>query len=283
MRKLRSVLYVDDDPDICAVVQATLSLIGKFSVDVAGSGDMAIRLAVQRQPDLILMDVMMPDLDGPSTLRHLRADPRTAVIPIIFLTAKVLPGEVAQLTQLGALGVIAKPFDPTHLCANIQARWESQFSGSETAAREGSELRAATAEISALDVEFIARARKDAVRLREMLARAVAGELAALGEVERVAHSIHGTAAMFGLPSLSDCGGLIEKLAERAIGAAAQAEHETYSRLLQELIEGTTSFAAAVSAAEADRPRHAATPPCAIVPNSHKAASPAGDTQSAPG
>ena len=119
-------------------------------------------------------------------------------------------------------------------------------------------------------MEFITRARKDATRLREMLGRAVDGDLTALGEVERIAHSIHGTAAMFGYPRVSDCGGVIERLAERAIGAAAQAEHGTHSRLLQELIDGTASFAAAVSAAEADRPRHAATPPCAIVPNSHK-------------
>ena len=101
MRKLHSVLYVDDDPDICVVVQAALILIGKLAVDVASSGDMAIRLAMQRQPDLILMDVMMPGLDGPSTLRRLRADPRTALIPIIFLTAKVLPGEVGTASAAG--------------------------------------------------------------------------------------------------------------------------------------------------------------------------------------
>ena len=109
------------------------------------------------------------------------------------------------------------------------------------------------AETSALDIEFITRARKDAIRLREMLGRAVDGDLTALEEVERIAHGIHGTAAMFGLPGVSDCGGVIERLAERAIGAAGQAEPGTQSRLLQELIDGTASLAAAVSAAEAAR------------------------------
>ncbi len=252
MKKLHSVLYVDDDPDICVVVQAALTLIGGLVVDVASSGEMAIGLALQGQPDLILMDVMMPGLDGPSTLRRLRAEPRTALIPIIFLTAKVLPGELAQLLQLGALGVIAKPFDPAHLCANLHARWEGLAAPSEADSHAPGAARIAR-QPSALDIEFITRARKDATRLREMLGRAVDGDLAALGEIERIAHGIHGTAAMFGLPRVSDCGGVIERLAERAIGAAAQAEPETQSRLLQELIDGTASLAAAVSAAEAAR------------------------------
>ena len=192
------------------------------------------------------MDVMMPGLDGPSTLRRLRADPRSALIPIIFLTAKVLPGELAQLLQLGALGVIAKPFDPAHLCADLHARWQGRDAPSEADSHAPGSARIAP-QPSALDIEFITRARKDAIRLREMLGRAVDGDLTALEEVERIAHGIHGTAAMFGLPGVSDCGGVIERLAERAIGAAGQAEPGTQSRLLQELIDGTASLAAAVS------------------------------------
>ena len=112
IQKLRSALYVDDDPDICAVVRATLRMSGDLNVRLASSGEQAIALATEQRPDLILMDVMMPVLDGPSTFKRMQERRATAEIPVIFLTAKVLPFEVAQFLKLGAIGVIGKPFDP---------------------------------------------------------------------------------------------------------------------------------------------------------------------------
>src|SRR5580700_2049527 len=109
-RECRSILYVDDDPDICEVVQTTLCLIAGLDVHTAGSGEEAIDLAYELRPDLILMDVMMPGLDGPATFERIRNSTLINDIPLIFLTAKVLPAEIAHFLRLGAIGVIGKPF-----------------------------------------------------------------------------------------------------------------------------------------------------------------------------
>jgi len=94
-RELQSVLYVDDDPDICSVVQATLRLVPGLNVQTADSGQRAIDLAYELRPDLVLMDVMMPGLDGPATFGRMRESALLSKIPVIFMTAKVLPAEIA--------------------------------------------------------------------------------------------------------------------------------------------------------------------------------------------
>src|ERR1700683_4730469 len=114
-RDLRSVLYVDDDADIRTIAQIALSVSGELQVDVPQSGLEALTLARQLQPDVLLLDVMMPDLDGTATLKRMRLDPEIAHIPVIFVTAKAMPREVALFRELGALGIIAKPFDPMQL------------------------------------------------------------------------------------------------------------------------------------------------------------------------
>src|ERR1700733_13287666 len=91
MRDLQSVLFVDDDSDICSVVRATLRLVPGLDVQTADSGRRAIDLAYELRPDLVLMDVMMPGLDGPSTFKRMRETILLAHIPVIFMTAKVLP------------------------------------------------------------------------------------------------------------------------------------------------------------------------------------------------
>src|SRR5580704_16999912 len=115
VRDFQSVLYVDDDPDICSVVRATLRLVPGLYVQTADSGERAIDLAYELRPDLVLMDVMMPGLDGPSTFNRMRESAVLAHIPVIFMTAKALPAEISQFLQLGAIGVIVKPFDPLRL------------------------------------------------------------------------------------------------------------------------------------------------------------------------
>ncbi len=114
------VLVVDDDPSLLRIAALALERLGGFEVVEAGSGVEAIERASHTRPDLILLDVMMPELDGPGTLARLRADPVTAGIPIVFLTAKAQPGEVDALVRLGALGVIAKPFDPLALSSEVR-------------------------------------------------------------------------------------------------------------------------------------------------------------------
>lgn len=121
---LRTVLYVDDEPDIREVVLMSLSLVGQLDVHSCESGEQALQLLPQIKPDLVLLDVMMPGMDGPSTLKRMRADPQSAGIPVIFMTAKAMPQEVARFRELGAVAVIPKPFDPMQLANQVLAVWE---------------------------------------------------------------------------------------------------------------------------------------------------------------
>ena len=117
---IQKVLYCDDEPDIRKIARMSLASIGGWSVSLASSGQEAIALAIQVQPDVILLDVMMPGMDGPATLEQLRENPLTSDIPVVFLTAKVQPHEVESYLKLGAVGVIAKPFDPITLPDQIR-------------------------------------------------------------------------------------------------------------------------------------------------------------------
>jgi CheY-like chemotaxis protein len=122
---LSRILLVEDDPDIQAVGRLALELVGGFTVVICSSGQEALQQAPAFAPDLILLDVMMPGMDGPTTLQALRATATTAATPVIFMTAKVQPQERAQYVSLGAVGVIAKPFDPMSLSTTIQGIWSS--------------------------------------------------------------------------------------------------------------------------------------------------------------
>ncbi len=123
MSRLNRILLVEDEPDIQAVVRLSLEMVGQFQVEVCGSGEAALKRVKGFSPELILLDVMMPGLDGPATLAALRADPSTASIPVIFMTAKVQPQEVQHYKSLGALEVIAKPFDPMQLPERLHTIW----------------------------------------------------------------------------------------------------------------------------------------------------------------
>ena len=118
-RKLEKVLIVDDEPDIRRVGQMSLELVGQLEVVLASGGEEALAVAAQERPDVILLDVMMPRLDGPATLALLRRAPETADIPVIFMTAKAQKAEVDGYLALGAKGVIFKPFDPMTLSQEI--------------------------------------------------------------------------------------------------------------------------------------------------------------------
>jgi CheY-like chemotaxis protein len=120
---LRSVLYVDDEPDIREVAEMSLSLVDGLSVHVCESGERALELLPQLEPDLVLLDVMMPGTDGPTTLQRMRANPAVAHVPVIFVTAKAMPQEVARFRELGAVAVIAKPFDPMQLGTQVTKIW----------------------------------------------------------------------------------------------------------------------------------------------------------------
>ena len=121
---LREILYVDDEPDIREIVQMALGLVPTLSVSTADSGTRALQSMQASKPDLVLLDVMMPNMDGPTTLQQMRSRPELQAIPVIFMTAKAMPQEVARFRALGAAAVIAKPFDPMLLAEHVLAIWE---------------------------------------------------------------------------------------------------------------------------------------------------------------
>ena len=123
--QLKHVLCIDDEPDILEVAKMALETIGDFNVTSCGSGREGIHQAEILKPDIILLDVMMPEMDGPSTLKLLQANPVVANIPVIFMTAKVQPSELADYLALGAIGVIPKPFDPMTLSGDVEAFWKA--------------------------------------------------------------------------------------------------------------------------------------------------------------
>jgi CheY-like chemotaxis protein len=122
---LREILYVDDEPDIREIVQMALGLAPSLTVSTADSGLHALESMKTKRPDLVLLDVMMPNMDGPTTLQQMRSQPELQSIPVIFMTAKAMPQEVARFRALGAAAVIAKPFDPMSLGEHVFAIWEA--------------------------------------------------------------------------------------------------------------------------------------------------------------
>lgn len=121
---LDRILYIEDAADIQAIARLALEKLGGFTLELCASGEEALRKAPGFKPDLVLVDVMMPQMDGPTTVAELRALPGLGDVPVIFVTAKVMPEEVARYRELGALDVIAKPFDPMTLPDQIRRIWE---------------------------------------------------------------------------------------------------------------------------------------------------------------
>ena len=123
---LQRILYIEDDEDIAAIAGLTLEVIGKFDVHHFSSGAAAIAAYGEVEPHLILVDVMMPQLDGPATMTQLMKAHGAACTPFIFMTARAQLHEQAHYRALGALDVIVKPFDPMTLCQKIQEIWDQK-------------------------------------------------------------------------------------------------------------------------------------------------------------
>ncbi|MFZ6863834.1 response regulator [Undibacterium sp. Ji67W] len=124
---LANILYVEDDPDIQTVAQIALEVVGGFALKTCSSGMQALNeINSGFVPDLLLLDVMMPNMDGPTTLAELRKLPSTEKTPVIFMTAKVQSSELDYYKSLGAIGVIAKPFDPMELSTQVMKLWRER-------------------------------------------------------------------------------------------------------------------------------------------------------------
>ncbi|HCV29263.1 MAG TPA: two-component system response regulator [Microcoleaceae bacterium UBA9251] len=115
----KRILVIDDAEDIREVAQISLQVVGGWEVLTASSGQEGVAKAIAEQPDAILLDVMMPDQDGPTTFQQLQANSATQHIPVILLTAKALASDRQMFADLGVASVIAKPFEPMYLAGQV--------------------------------------------------------------------------------------------------------------------------------------------------------------------
>jgi CheY-like chemotaxis protein len=124
-KPLERVCYVEDDEDIQRIVRMSLERVGKMTVEIVGDPMVAVDAIIRFKPDLVMLDWMMPGMDGPTLFRKLKEEPQTKDLPVIFITAKATSAELAELRSLGALGAISKPFAPKDLPDQLRALWNT--------------------------------------------------------------------------------------------------------------------------------------------------------------
>lgn len=123
MTELKKIMHVEDDPSIQMVARVALEAVGQFQVCTCNGGAEALTQYPQFLPQLILLDVMMPGMDGPSTLKQLQEQFDLSTVPVVFMTAKVQSSEIESYKALGASDVVVKPFDPMTLSEQIRQIW----------------------------------------------------------------------------------------------------------------------------------------------------------------
>ncbi|MGY4308074.1 DNA-binding response OmpR family regulator [Bradyrhizobium sp. USDA 4369] len=189
------ILHVDDERDIRDVVELSLGLDPEFKVHSCASGREAVAMAAELAPDLILLDVMMPVLDGPETLVRLRQSTATADVPVVFMTARTQARETDRFRSLGAAGVIQKPFDPLTLAASLRTY-----------------LRPSHDPLEQLRAEFLLRVRRDAELLSnhsQMLEDE--GRVSyLLDQIRLTAHALSGASGIYGFTALSEAAADLE-------------------------------------------------------------------------
>jgi diguanylate cyclase (GGDEF)-like protein len=250
-RPLRTILYVDDEPDIRLIVQTALSLAPGLTVHTADSCAQALELARTLQPDLVLLDVMMPGVDGPTTLQRLRADPAIARMPVIFMTAKAMPADVERLRAMGASAVIAKPFDPMQLSAQVLSLWHAIVAEAPSAGADGADRAPLQEQVARLAGKFLQRTEAQAVTLRRIGESLLSGDQSGVASMQEIAHKIHGSGAMFNFPDVSQCAGEIERLSQTLLDAEPDVDPASESRLRQRLQASIQQLSSAVDSAVA--------------------------------
>ena len=123
-RALNRICYVEDDPDIQRIVRLSLERVGKMTVEIVGDSTRAVEAMIAFKPDLVMLDWMMPVMDGPAVLRAMRERAETRDLPVVFITAKASKQELDELSALGAVGTISKPFSPTDLPDQLRGIWK---------------------------------------------------------------------------------------------------------------------------------------------------------------
>lgn len=122
--ELKTILYVEDEPDIREIARVVLENVGNYEVRAVEGGKEGLALLTTFKPDMILLDAMMPEMDGPTTFTEIRKLDEFKDTPIAFLTAKLMQSDIESFLNLGAVGVIAKPFDPMTLSSQVQELWD---------------------------------------------------------------------------------------------------------------------------------------------------------------
>ena len=122
---LNRICYVEDDEDIQRIVRMSLERVGKMTVEVVGDPLVAIDRIIAFKPDLVMLDWMMPGMDGPTLYRKMLETPETKSMPVVFITAKATQRELDELRAMGAAGTILKPFSPKDLPGQLRAIWQA--------------------------------------------------------------------------------------------------------------------------------------------------------------
>jgi two-component system OmpR family response regulator len=218
MRSLR-ILHVEDEADIREVVEISLGIDPDVVTKSCGSGHEALALAVDWPPDIILLDVMMPVMDGPTTLARLRDNSQTASIPVIFMTARAQSRELDLFRSLGAIGVIPKPFDPMTLAASVRSYIPRFHNG-----------------LEALQNLFLRRITDDAAMLawyRAALDGAPASQDILTG-LRDIGHGLAGAGGIYGFADISEAASGLEDAVVAALSAQGTVERvmEALDRLL---------------------------------------------------
>jgi len=212
------VLHVDDEPDIREVVELSLGLDPDFVTRSCDSGHEALAVVAEWPPDIILLDVMMPVMDGPTTLARLRDNPKTASIPVVFMTARAQTRELDLFRSLGAAGVIAKPFDPMTLATSVRQYVPSADP------------------LDSLRSTFLQRVNHDAARLakHQSALRNKTASPAALAGIRDIAHGLAGAGGIFGFSEISNAASELEEavIVELAGAATATGTERALDRLL---------------------------------------------------
>jgi len=126
MKELKKILYAEDEPDVQTIVQMVIEAMSDYEIKISNNGKLLLDCVEDYNLDLILLDVMMPEMDGPTTYENLQLNEKTKKIPVIFMTAKAQVHEVQLFKESGVIGVITKPFDPVTLCSELQKIWNNK-------------------------------------------------------------------------------------------------------------------------------------------------------------
>jgi len=218
---LKRILYIEDEPDIQQIVKLSLESVGGFTVQLASSLAEALLHGRSHPPQLILLDYMLPEIDGAGALRALRNEPMLKETPVVFVTARVQPSEVESYRQMGALGVIPKPFDPMKLPDLVGKLWQSA----------GAAPPSVRAKLEALRPGFAAELQSKMARLSELQ-----GDLRAF---QYAVHAVAGSAGTFGFHAVSRAAGDLETHLKKILdrdGVATAREQERSAALLEALM-----------------------------------------------